>query len=385
MLKATVHSSMRAVEAARWDAVGSDPLSAHAVLAALEDARLPGVRLWPVTLEDTAGRWVAAAPFAQLDVDGAKLTRGVFRRGVELVRTARPRFLKTSLMICGTPLSVGNPPARVTRPSDAPGAYAELARALDEHADREGVPWRAFKELPGSSLPVAEAALGRFGWTLAPSEPGALISIFWNSYEDYLKSLRSPYRRKIRLAERDLAASGIRIDVVPLGEGYGDAIHALYEDVVDRAPIQLERLTSRFFIELGRTAGDDATLIRFRKGTRVVGWVAMLFAEGVAYDLFHGIDYRENERASLYFNQIAAAIGHAIERGARTVSLGQSSETAKARFGADPAPLWIALRHQNAVVSAALCAGRRQLFPTKPHPARRVFARNDALPAGSAR
>jgi hypothetical protein len=109
-----------------------------------------------------------------------------------------------------------------------------------------------------------------------------------------------------------------------------------------------------------------------RDGT-VVGWVAMLFADGVAYDLFHGIDYACNEELALYFNQLAAVIRLAIERGALRVSLGQSTDTAKARFGAVAVPLWIGLAHRSRAVTAAMRAGRRVLFPAHGAVRRRVF------------
>ena len=96
-------------------------------------------------------------------------------------------------------------------------------------------------------------------------------------------------------------------------------------------------------------------------------------ADGNAYDLFHGIDYAENEPNALYFNQLAEVVRVAIDCRVRRLSLGQSTDVAKARFGAVTAPLWIALRHQNAAVRWVLRQGRRVMFPAKEVPARHVF------------
>jgi hypothetical protein len=75
----------------------------------------------------------------------------------------------------------------------------------------------------------------------------------------------------------------------------------------------------------------------------------------------------------------------AIERGARRLSLGQSTWEAKMRFGARPRPLWIALQHRSALVSAALRAARGPLFPAPRLVEHHVFAaRAEAPGAGSA-
>ena len=370
MLKTSVHASIAELEPGRWDGVPGDPFSTHAVLTALEGAGLPGISLRYAVLEDPSGRWRAAAPLARVEIDGARLTRGVFRRGIEAVRRGRPGFCKTLAMVVGTPLSVGNPPARLDPAADPGPLWGALSGLLQELADREGTPWRAFKELDDPTI----GGLDRLGWVPAPSEPGFLLPLRWQSYREYLDGLRSAYRYKIRKAAQAFQRGGIEIDVVPLGEAYDERHHALYEAVVERASTVFERLTPAFFSAFGRAHGEAAQLLRFRQDGRVVGWVAMFFADdGTAHDLFHGIDYEENARSAIYYNQLAAVIRLALERGARRLSLGQSTALAKLRFGAVPRPLWIATRHRRAPLTAALRAARGPLFPVPTFPARRVF------------
>ena len=382
MLKASVYGSIAELEPTRWDAVPGDPFNTHAVLAALEGAGLPGVRLRYAVLEDAGGRWRAAAPLAHVRFDGMRLARGSFRRGIGQVRRLCPGFLQTSMMTVGTPLSVGNSPARLDPETDPRPLWVALAGLVREVADQAGAPWRGFKEF--GDLETA-GGLGELGWALVPSEPGFLLPIRWRSFEDYLASQRSAYRYEILKETRALRRAGIEVDAVPLSEAYDDRLHALYEAVVERAPIVFERLTPGFFIAFGRIHGAAAPLLRFRREGRVVGWAAMFFAGRTAYGLFHGIDYQENSRAALYYNILAAVIRLAIERGACCLALGQRAPSAKMRFGAIPRPLWVGLSHRNALVNAALRAARGPLFPAPTFPARRVFARPDsATPDGSA-
>jgi predicted N-acyltransferase len=167
--------------------------------------------------------------------------------------------------------------------------------------------------------------------------------------------------------------AGVSVEVTSLAEAYDHTFHTLYEAVLERASVRFEHLTPLFFQLLGRAFGDSAPLLVFRRRDRVVGWVAMLLWNDTAYDLFHGIDYAENEETALYFNQLAAVVRVAIERRARRLSLGQSTETAKARFGARAVPLWIGLQHRRRAVTSALRAGQGVLFPDHAVPERHVF------------
>jgi predicted N-acyltransferase len=377
VLRVTIHERVGSLDAARWDALGSDPFSATPVLAALEGAHLPGIRMWLAVVEDARGRWIAAAPLARVEVDAGRLTHGLFRRGISAARRLRPDFLRTALFLCGTPLSVGNAPVRWAKhalPRERSDALIELGEAVRTLAGERSAPWCAFKEFSTAERSLAREALGASGWALAPSEPGSVLDLPWPSYEGYVASLRSPYRRRLRKAEGLLERAGVEVDVVPLGGVYDAELHALYEAVVDRAAIQLERLTPAFFMALGRALGERALLVRFQREGRAIGWVAVLADGPTAYDLFHGIDYAASASCDLYFNQLAAVIRVALERGARRLSLGQSTEIAKARFGARSAPLWIALRHRSPVLSTALRWARRPLFPPRSYPACRVFA-----------
>lgn len=376
-MKARIYERIAEIDPPRWDGVDggspADPFSTHATLEALESAQLPGVRMWYATLEDTGGRWVAAAPLARVEIDGLRISRGLFRQIIVSARRIYPGFMRTAVMVCGAPLSVGNPPARISRDADRRAVLRDLAGVLQEAAAQYRAPWRVFKEFPEDALAEARTALEPGGWIMAPSEPNFRIPLPWSDYEGYLNSLRSDYRYKIRKAARKLERAGIAVDVVLLRDGYDAALHRLYDAVVDRAVAQLERLTPAFFIAFGRAFGDAAPLIRLRRDGQVVGWVAMLLAGDVAFDMFHGIDYEENARSDLYFNQLAEVIRLAIARGARALSMGQSTEIAKTRFGGQIVPLWVATRHSNPVVHGLLRAGRRQLFPAKAAPVRHVF------------
>jgi predicted N-acyltransferase len=373
----TVHVADRLDEVDRdeWDGIGTDPFSRTAVLDTLVRAELPGVRLRYVTIRDERRRLVAAAPVARMPIDAGRLTHGAFRRGIHGIRTVRPGFLHTRLVLCGTPLSIGNGPARVIHDTNPVAVYRTLAGVLHDVGDAEDASWRVFKEFGAAEIDAARAALSsvRHRWVIAPSEPGNVLQTPWLTYEAFLQGLRSHYRYKIRKATQLMRDAGVAVDRVPLGEAYDDRAHRLYEAVVDSAQVQLERLTPDFFVRLGRTMGPAATLHRFRRDGALLGWVATLRHGDMLYDMFHGIDYAHNESLALYFNQLAEVLRYGAECGVERVVLGQSTDTAKARFGAESVPLWIAVAHRTRVVTGTMRRAERLLFPARAPVQRRVF------------
>ncbi|UCG86480.1 MAG: GNAT family N-acetyltransferase [Gemmatimonadota bacterium] len=374
-MKVELHDRIADVDPARWDASGKDVFSNYAMLKALEEAHLPGVRMRYATLANASGDIVAAAPITRIDVDAEHLTHGAFRLLIRAVRKGYDRFLRTRLIVCGTPLSVGSPPVRNRNGVDRGLVLKQLAGILHELGDVEQAPWRVFKEFDAPQLPTAAHVLGNSGlkWLMAPSEPNASIPIYWTSFAEYLACLRSHYRYKIRTAARKMTKAGVTVQVTGLSDAYDDSLHDMYDAVLSRAAVQFERLTPQFFRCVGRAFGDAVRLLVFHRDRRAIGWVVLLFDGDTVYDLFHGIDYSENEETALYFNQLAEVLKLAIQCGARRLSLGQSTEIAKARFGARPVPLWIGLRHRSRTVTATLRRGQRVFFPEKSLPQRRVF------------
>lgn len=372
MLHARVFDSIREIEPGRWDGCDPDPFSSHAMLTVIERSRLEGVRMRYVLLESN-GDVQAAFPVSTIDVDAERLTHGWFRHGIRAARAVAPGFLFTRLCLCGTPLSIGNRPVRLAAHADATRVLRTAAGLLEELADESQASWRVFKELDARSLESFLAADLR-DWLVVPSEPAMDVEVNWDCYDGFIGALRSPYRRKIRRSGEKLAQSNIRIVIEPLATAYRPSLHPLYDAVLERASVRLEHLNAAFFIEMGRAFGSRAVLIRFLREGHDVGWVCALRSGSVLHDLFHGIDYEWNGPADLYFNQLAAVLRHGSDLGVRRISLGQSTERAKSRFGAVPAPRWIALRNRSGTIDRALKAGRRILFPEQEVPALRVFS-----------
>ncbi len=143
-------------------------------------------------------------------------------------------------------------------------------------------------------------------------------------------------------------------------------MHALYRAVWERSLYRLELLSAEFFRELGRRFGEQASLTLICRGEHIVGFTFGLLDGCVYYNMYSGVDYGQNTEADLYFNLFYHSLDHALECGARTLHLGQTSDHFKSRLGTTQQPLYYYVRAVNPIVQWGLRAFSRYVLPPIP-------------------
>ena len=122
-------------------------------------------------------------------------------------------------------------------------------------------------------------------------------------------------------------------------EGLGDRareVVALYAQVMDRAPYQLERLPPAFFGRLEAAAGLRCrTLLLEREGDLLAAAVLLRAPRSLVF-LLAGIDYTRARAHRVYPNLVVEVVAEAIRDGAARVELGQTSYLLKGRLGGIP-------------------------------------------------
>jgi len=175
--------------------------------------------------------------------------------------------------------------------------------------------------------------------------------VFKNSYksfQDYLNSLRSPYRRRIKRAlerGRDLV----------IQEGtFTQEHYGLYLDVVKRSDHPLEVLPMDFFKEY---RGD---IYQFRsKEGRLLAFVQTEKHKDTLRFLFCGFRREDVEEFDLYFNMLLWIVKLGIEEGVTEIDLGQTSEESKLKIGCQERERYLFIHHHNLVLRWIL----RKLLP----------------------
>lgn len=204
-----------------------------------------------------------------------------------------------------------------------------------------------FKSLPGLTvaLNLDPAVLPFSGWVSLDHLPGCDMAISWHSFDDYLAGMRSPYRRRCRLALR--RSRSLTPRVLQDNAQFTEEMYALYEQVHRRAAHTLEKLGRAYF------AGAFGKIAVFEDGDGRPRAFAQTYRHGDTYTFgFGGIDYSTQPRYDTYLRMLLWIVEDAIGAGCRHLKLGQTAEDAKCRLGAVPAPRTLQLRHSNPIAQA---------------------------------
>jgi predicted N-acyltransferase len=356
-----------------WDAVAtSDDLQAtHRFVRACEDSGVEHAAYRHAIVWDAEGP-AAVASFSRMLVSLDLLSTGVTRAAIRAARHVRPAFLRVPVVFGGLPVSFGRSCLRVR-----PGAdRARVLRALHEVAERfaaeTATPMVCFKEFDADQAARLEP-LAALGYVRAPSLPSCRLALPWTSFDAYVAAMRSGYRRQLLASLEARARERLTVRVVDDWLADCPRIFALYEQVMDRAPFQLERLNLAFFEQLAIRLRGETRAIVVEQGGAAVAAAVMLFAPRLATWLLAGIDYEVNRRCQAYLNVVAEVVRAAIASGAPALEMGQTSYDLKGRMGAVTAPRTLLLRYRSRLGHALLRAGRDLLFPVPAVRVRRVF------------
>lgn len=361
------------VDPAAWDAIiDPDDLQAtHRFVSVCQRSAVEGAAYRHVMVHCGA-RLAAIASFSRMDVKVDLLATGVARASIRWIRRRHPSFLVVPVAFCGLPVSFGQSCLRLAPGVDRAAVLPLLARELDAFGADTGARLLCFKEYGPAEGP-ALAPLLAAGYFRAPSLPSCRLAIRWRTFDEYLAAMRAGYRRQVRAGLRVGAAQGLECRVVADFGPDCRRIFRLYEQVMDRAEVQLERLNLAFFEELnGRLGAQSAAVLLERHGALAAAAV-LLYSPHVVTFLLAGIDSAQNRPCWAYPNLVTAVVREAIRRGATALEMGQTSYDLKLRLGAATSSREIYIRCPGRVRHALLRAAAPALFPVIHPAARRVY------------
>ena len=205
------------------------------------------------------------------------------------------------------------------------------------------------KDIPDAYASSA-TALSRFSYRELETEPNMVLEISpnWKSYDDYLASLTSKYRKQAKQIEKEVEAAGCTVAEIKTNEiaRTAEQLHALYLQTHKNARLRLVTLPVAFLPTLAAELGDDMRFTVLRKGETLLGFVTTVKDGETAVGYYIGFDRKANAEFPIYFRLLQSVIGHAISLGCKRLSLGRTALEPKARLGARPDPMRVYIRHR---------------------------------------
>ena len=196
----------------------------------------------------------------------------------------------------------------------------------------------------------AATALSRFSYRELETEPNMVLDISpqWKSYDDYMASLTSKYRKQAKQIEKEVTAAGCTVEEIKTDEIERNAeqLHALYLQTHKNARLRLVTLPVAFLPTLARELGDDMRFTVLKKDDRLLGFVTTVKDGEIAVGYYIGFDRKANADIPIYFRLLQSVVGHALSLGCKRLSLGRTALEPKARLGARPDPMRVWIRHR---------------------------------------
>jgi hypothetical protein len=175
------------------------------------------------------------------------------------------------------------------------------------------------------------------------TSPRIVLEIRWRSMDDYLSSMRSPYRRRYKHALK--MNRGLTMEVLPNGETFDQEMYALYEQVYNRSKTKIEKLTHAYFQK------TPAKILLLKKETRPIGFVQMIPNGTELVFAFVGYDKKTNPEHDTYMNLLLGMVQYAIENRFSKLDLGQTADDAKLRLGGRYEFLFALASHNNPLMN----------------------------------
>lgn len=171
--------------------------------------------------------------------------------------------------------------------------------------------------------------------------PICVLENRWDTWGEYIGSMRTGYRRRIKQALKK--GDSIQWEMLKDNSEFTDEMYSLYEQVFDHSEYSLEKLTVDFF----RNSISKTILLKING--KVEGFIQLI--EDKQNDMlifeFCGYNYEISREYDIYYNMLAEIVRYGIENKFKYIQLGQTAYDAKLKFGADIYDNYYLLSHSN--------------------------------------
>lgn len=163
----------------------------------------------------------------------------------------------------------------------------------------------------------------------------------WNTFDEYMNSLRANYRRRYNQALKK--GETIKVDILKDNSDFTDEMYDLYEQVFEHSTYSLEKLNKEFF------KNDISKIITLSINDKIEA-IVQIIEDRVNDTLifeFGGYNYELAHEYDLYHNMLIEIVKYAIDKKFKYINFGQTAYDAKLKFGAKMEQSYFLLSHSN--------------------------------------
>ncbi len=221
------------------------------------------------------------------------------------------------------------------------------------------------KDFENESLSITNT-LKNFNYHPFLVEPNMVMNIDskWNSFDDYLTTLKTKFRVKANKA-MELSKTLHIVDVTTKNiHSQLEPISSLYNKVATNAKFNLSKFNVDAYKELITNFSNTYILKTLWLNNTMVGFMSGMIHKNQLDAHFVGIDYNFNKEYAIYQKMLYEYIDIAIKQKLNQINFGRTASEIKSSVGAKPKDLTMYLRHKKGFTNQILKLFLQRIQPT---------------------
>ena len=344
-----------------WNAVNkkNNTFLSLAYLQTLEDTLLENIKFrYIVFYEGTTAVGIAAAQLIKFN--SAELKFQEFPCKInEAIKNTLFKNLEVKVLVCGNLFSCGEhgfvyDSDKITA-KQAFESLSDALRAIRKSENTEKPSFILLKEFWPQSFAESDY-IKEHDFREFKIDVNMVVHIedSWNTFDDYLSSMRTKFRTRAKkvfkksenIVIRDFGSKDI--------EQFQKEIDRLYLSVIEKADFKIGKLNASTFKQLKQRLKDAFIFRGYFLNEKLVGFTSS-FVLGNVLDANHiGIDYRYNKEHDIYQKMLYDYVDLAIKNKTKELRLGRTAEIIKSCVGAKPVEMKLYVRHGNSISNTLL-------------------------------
>lgn len=346
------------------DELGADALApltagldfAFGLLRAMERSLWGELLVRYLTVEDDAGQVLAFTPvYIGSNLNFNALLPKVVQKGYDALVGSVGMAMATRVAVAGSLISDRGWVPMHPNLQERGEALRLLLRELDAVARKHHAQLGMLKDIHRDFPADDRAVMRESGFTEGFSLPTVRVNTDYASFEDYLAKQLTKNGRKHARKQFHKAEGMFTLRAVTDFEDLIPAVYGLHRAVFLNAKYQFEELPPSYFVECARTKNPNTELVLCEhKDGRIVGSLLIFYNDYEQQNKRIGIDYGIADSGLIYNLLNYTGIRRALERGLKTLWLGQSSYMPKMRLGGALEDQYLLLKAYDPVLKPTL-------------------------------
>jgi predicted N-acyltransferase len=327
-------------------------------------------------LEDDHHNAIAFASFQILDfyIDSLQTNhQGLFYKISCIGRSLKiiPKEKPLKILNCGNPFVSGEHGIFIKPDIQRQHVLSELSKAILSYTEEnfhESIDIFIMKDFSEASLSMSRELIisGYYAFNVEPNMKLEIPSE-WNSFEDYLKAMKTKFRVKAKKAlkiSKEIEAKEITADNF---DEHLKSMTELYLQVASKASFNLSDFNLKTYKTLKEHLGDAYVLKSYWLENQMVGFLSGMINKNSLDAHFVGIDYDKNRSHGIYQRMLYDYIQLAIDRNLNSINFGRTASEIKSSVGAVPEHLTVYIRHKKTITNKFLRLFLSRIQPTEFH------------------